>query len=536
MRNRLFAFQFGGFILRRCFSTAGGNRLLLPAFRSPLLLPKTPYLRNGPDLYGSQFRGLSVRFFSSRTDEDDDGARSTARASEEEEGALAKLISDELRKNRQGEGEVLPLAKRLDLSFSHVTVTPALLLATLNISPDAGRTVLDFLTWAKSRPGFSPTDEVFSYYVNYFGRRKDFKAAHEVLADNREAVGVKCFEAIVDRLVRAGRPNKAVELFDRMEADYGFERSFDSLKHIISCLCERGHASHAEKMVKSLASEFFPDAYICDALISGWCIDGKLDEARRLMNEMHRGGFEMTTFAYNSLLDCVCRLCREKDRFRLQSEAQKLLVEMERNGVPRNVDTFNVLITNLCRIRKTEEAMNLFSRMGEWGCYPDETTYIVLIKSLYRAARISEGDDMMDRMKSAGYGDALDKKVYYEFIRVLCGVERISHALAVFAKMKEGCRPGIKTYDLLMRKLCAHGRVEKANALYKEAERNGVAVEPKEYRVDPKFVPTAKSAAAAKKTTTRETLPEKMARKRRRLKQIRLSFVKKPKKNMRAAY
>lgn len=321
-----------------------------------------------------------------------------------------------------------------------------------------------------------------------------------------------------------------------MENDYGFVRNFDSLKLIVSKLCENGFASYAEKMVKNLANEFFPDEYICDVLIKGWCVDGKLEEAKRLAGEMHRGGFEIGAMAYNAILDCVCKLCRKKDPFRLQSEAENVLVDMDVAGVPRNVETLNVLITNLCKIRKTEDAVNLFQRMGEWGCYPDETTFLVLIRSLYQAARVGEGDEMIDRMKSAGFGDALDKKAYYEFLNILCGIERIDHAMSVFAKMKEdGCKPGIQTYDLLMKKLCAHGKVDKANALFKEAENSGIQVTltPKAYKLDPRF---AKKPTVVKKEKKRETLPEKMARKRRTLKKIRLSFVKKPKKTMRRAF
>jgi hypothetical protein len=54
-------------------------------------------------------------------------------------------------------------------------------------------------------------------------------------------------------------------------------------------------------------------------------------------------------------------------------------------------------------------------------------------------------------------------------------------------------------------------------------------VTPKEYVVDPRFL----KKKVVKTEKKRETLPEKMARKRRRLKQIRLSFVKKPKRMMR---
>ncbi|KAL6124137.1 hypothetical protein ACLB2K_076652 [Fragaria x ananassa] len=210
----------------------------------------------------------------------------------------------------------------------------------------------------------------------------------------------------------------------------------------------------------------------------------------------------------------------KKDPFRLQSEAEKILVDMDFHGVPRNVETFNVLITNLCKIRKTDDALSLFHRMGEWG-------------SLYQAARVGEGDEMIDRMKSAGFGKALDKKAYFGFLKILCGIERIDHALYVFKKMKQdGCEPWIKTYDLLMGKLYAHNRADRATALFNEEQKKGVPVTHKPYQVDPKYLKKPK----AEKENTRETLPEKMTRKRRRLKQIRPSFVKKPKKGMRRAY
>ena len=55
-------------------------------------------------------------------------------------------------------------------------------------------------------------------------------------------------------------------------------------------MCDNGYASCAEKMVKVLADEI-----ICDLLIKGWCVDGKLDEAKRLVGEIYRGGFEIGT-------------------------------------------------------------------------------------------------------------------------------------------------------------------------------------------------------------------------------------------------
>ncbi|KAG8652341.1 pentatricopeptide repeat-containing protein PNM1, mitochondrial [Manihot esculenta] len=446
---------------------------------------------------------------------------------------IAQSISTELIKIPDTES--LSISQRLNLNFSHITssITPSLVLQTLNLSPDAGRAVLGFHQWLVTAAGFKQTDETISFFIDYFGRRNDFQSTHELLRDGKGLVGSKSLESMVDRLVRAGRPTKVVGFFDRMERDYGFKRDRESLTLIVNKLCDNGYASYAERMVKNLANEIFPDERICDLLIKGWCVDGKLEEAKRLAGEMYRGGFEIGAMAYNAILDCVCKLCRAKDPFRLHSEAEKVLIEMDTRGVPRNVETFNVLINNLCKMRKTQDAMNLFYRMGEWGCNPDETTFLVLIKSLYQAARVGEGDEMIDRMKSAGYGEKLDKKAYYSFLKILCGIERLEHAMTVFEMMKaDGCKPGIKTYDLLFGNWCAHNRLDKANSLFNEALSNGVPVTPKEYRVDAKFL----KPKAVKKEKKRETLPEKMARKRQRLKKIRLSFVKKPRKMMRPAF
>lgn len=392
--------------------------------------------------------------------------------------------------------------------------------------------MLGFHQWLVTEAGFKHTDETISFFVDYFGRRKDFKATHEMLLDGKDVIGSRSLESMVDRLVRAGRPTQVVGFFERMETDYGFKRDKESLRLVVQKLCDNGYASYAEKMVKNVANEIFPDNEICDLLIKGWCVDGKIEEAKRLAGEMYRGGFELGTMAYNAMLDCVCKLCRLKDPFRMVPELRKVLLEMEIRGVPRNVETFNVLIYNFCKIRKTEDAMREFYSMMAWGCYPDETTFLVLIRSLYQAARVVEGDAMIDGMRSAGYGDKLDKKAYYGFLKILCGIERLEHAMIVFEMMKAyGCKPGIKTYDLLMGKWCACNRLDKANALYNEALNNGVPVAPKEYRLDPKFL---KKPKVVKKEKKRETLPEKMARKRRRLKQIRLSFVKKPKRMRRA--
>ncbi|PRQ20071.1 putative pentatricopeptide [Rosa chinensis] len=512
-------------LLLRCVSTSSS-----PTLQTLIPFPSTKPTHHIPSSITTTSHFLSLPHFSLPK-----SFSSSSSPPPPDESQLAQSISSHLLQHQpDSSSDPFSVAQALQSTFPHVTPTPSLLLSVLNLSAEAGRTVLGFNQWLIQNPDFHHTDNTLSYFVDYFGRRKDFKAAHDViLTAPRDVAGPKTLAASIDRLVRAGRPVQAVSFFEKMEEDYGLKRDKAALRLVVEKLCENGFASNAEKMVKGLVNEFFPDEYVCDLLIKGWCVDGKLDEARRLAGEMYRGGFEIGTSAFNAILDCVCKLCRKKDPFRLHSEAEQILVDMDFHGVPRNVETFNLLITNLCKIRKTEDALNLFHRMGEWGCSPNETTFLELIRSLYQAARVGEGDEMIDRMKSAGFGEALDKKAYFGFLKILCGIERIDHALSVFKKMKQdGCEPGVKSYDLLMGKLYAHNRADRATALFNEAQKKGVPVTHKTYQVDLKYLKKPK----AKKENMRETLPEKMARKRRRLKQIRLSFVKKPKKGMRRAY
>lgn len=450
---------------------------------------------------------------------------------------LACSISAELVKISSADSSTSSSAPALDLPsyfslhFSDVRFDISLLAEILDLSHAAGRSAVDLYRWIVRYRSLTPSDASLSLVVHFLGRRKDFKAIDGLLAEFRGTVGPLAFDATLERLARAGRPTQALRFFDAAPTELGIRRDAAALSSLVAALAEHGFPGHAEGAVKQYATEVFPDEGICNALIRGWCNAGKLEEARRLMGEIIRGGFDLGTPAYNAILDCVCRLCRGKDPLCLQHEAEKILFEMESAGIPRDAETFRVLISNLCKIRMTEDAMKTFRRMSEWGCSPDAETYLALIRSLYQAARVSEGDEMVGWMRSAGFRDKLDRKAYYGFVKILCGIERVEHAMKVFRLMKGyGHAPGVKTYSLLTEKLATHNQGERANALFNEAIARRVPVTPKVYKIDKRYVKVKKE----KKVKKRLTLPEKMVKKRRRLKMLRLSFVKKPRSNRRA--
>ncbi|KAK1307103.1 Pentatricopeptide repeat-containing protein [Acorus calamus] len=392
-------------------------------------------------------------------------------------------------------------AEDLRLRFPDLRPSPSLLPHVLAASPPPAAPP------SPSTAGSPATPPL----VDYLGRRNDFAAVDQVLSESRGVSGPLTFRSAVDRLVGAGRATQAVAFFERMDRDFGLPRNEETMSFVVTALCRGGFPGHAERMAKALVAEFPPDQAICDTLIGGWCADRKLHEARRFAGEVERGGFDITTAAYNALLDCTCKLCIEKDPLRMKPETEAVLLEMDERGVPRDAGTFKVLIANFCAIRQTGEALKLFERMGEWSCSADSETYVALIKSLYRAARVEEGDEMIGRMRDAGLGADLDAEAYGSFVKTLCHIRRLDHALKVFKMMRrDRRRPAAEIYEVLIRKLQEHGRKNEADALFERAVRNGAALEPNVCEVNPRYV---KKGEVKKKKLKRETLPMKTERK-----------------------
>lgn len=427
------------------------------------------------------------------------------------------------------------------LEETGIEMNPILLEQVISkVSKDAGRNVLRFYKWAVEQPGCESNVEIFNAVIDFLGRRKDFKAVETLLKENVASgncdvggqIGLKTFEIVVERLVKAGREKQAVVFFNKME-EYGFNQNEEAQKIAVQWLCERGFASYAENLVKSLADTYYPDEEICNTLVKGWCVAGKLNEAKRMVNEMSVGQIAMGVMAYNALLDCICMLCREKDPFRLLPEANKILVEMEAAGVPRNESTFNILITHLCKIRKTEDAYQFFLKMEQYGCSPNLTTYVVLIRSLFQAARVAEGHEMLDEMKKAGF--EANVKAYFSFIKVLCGIQRVEHAHKVFSTMiGHGCLPGKETFELLIPKLCEIGYTRKAKRVFRKAVEKGWLPSSRQDILEQSKV--KKPVEEKKEKPKRLTLSMIKKKKNLRLKRIRLSFVKKPKSSRRLTH
>lgn len=363
-----------------------------------------------------------------------------------------------------------------NLNQSGIIPTPPLMEQVIHRCGDEAvcRRILVFFNWCTRQPGCHLSDDFFNTFLDLFARKNDLKAMEMLVADMRREgrqMALKTFAHVTERLVRAGRDKEAVGLFIRLSG-LEYQRAFTI---VVCALCEKGFAERAEKLIKHMKKNLPLDEIIFNSLIHGWCVKGNSEEARRIMEDMRSHGFRPGLIAYNSLLKCICKTFAEKDPSKLMHEGNDIVVEMQRNEVSPNQFTFNILIAHLCKIRSINCAHKQFRIMEKCGCSPNSVTYVLLIKTMYLTDRLVDGDKMLDRMIEAGFKP--DEKTFHSFIAVLCGIERVDHALCVLSRMEGDSEGKSKLFDLLIGKLCRSGQFDKAQLLWNEAAQKGLTLD-----------------------------------------------------------
>ncbi|KAF8408140.1 hypothetical protein HHK36_007282 [Tetracentron sinense] len=387
------------------------------------------------------------------------------------------------------------------LNGSTVSITSALVTHIMdsckNGAPNSRR-VLRFFLWSQKNPNCKLGDEEFNHAIQVFAKMKDLTAMDILISDLRKEqrkMESETFSLVAETLVKLGREDDAVGLFKNLEKFKCWKDSV-TVTAIVQALCGKGHARKAEGVVWHHKNKIFGvEPCIYRSLLYGWCVHGNVKESRRILNEMKLARVPPDLFCYNTLLRCQCKRNLKFNPSALVPEAFNLMMEMRSNGVSPTSISFNILLSCLGRTRRVKEACRILDTMNGSGCSPDWVSYYLVMRVMYLTGRFGRGNRLMDEMIEQGLMP--EQKFYYDLIGVLCGVERVNHALGLFKKMKKNSVGGYgPVYDMLIPKLCRGGEFEKGRELWDEAMKMGVVLQCSSDVLDPLitevFKPTKK--------------------------------------------
>ncbi|GLT81163.1 hypothetical protein SLA2020_525650 [Shorea laevis] len=115
-----------------------------------------------------------------------------------------------------------------------------------------------------------------------------------------------------------------------------------------------------------------PDNCVLGFLVSSFSQAGKFDIAGKVLSEVQSEGLGVSSFVLNNMLNMMVKQ-------NLVEEAVSLYKEHLRSNSCVDTWTFNILIRSLCRVGKVDQAVEIFSDMGNFGYFPDIVTYNTII-------------------------------------------------------------------------------------------------------------------------------------------------------------
>ncbi|KAM0953124.1 putative tetratricopeptide-like helical domain superfamily [Dioscorea sansibarensis] len=163
---------------------------------------------------------------------------------------------------------------------------------------------------------------------------------------------------------------------------------------------------------------------------------------------------------------------------RLRSHPETLLLLLDsyrRNSVPVSLRTFKVIL-NLCfHSNLVGPALSLFNQMPSFGCHPDTPFFNTVLRLLAHNLETHHASialKLFDEMLASGRSP--DIVTYVLVIKALCAANRVSEACNIVSQMRaNGCSPNKVVLSALFDRACAVGEFDKAMEILGEMEHAG---------------------------------------------------------------
>ncbi|XP_057797768.1 putative pentatricopeptide repeat-containing protein At1g12700, mitochondrial [Salvia miltiorrhiza] len=143
-----------------------------------------------------------------------------------------------------------------------------------------------------------------------------------------------------------------------------------------------------------LKSGYEPTIVTFDTLIKGLLLVGRIPEAAKVFWMLLAYQLcEPDEHTYSTMIN---RLCKARDT--LEAIDLLCLLEKEKVNCKPNVYAYSAVIDGLCKEGKVDDALQLFSSLGDKGISANVVTYNPIIEGLCNMRRMDEAEDILKKM------------------------------------------------------------------------------------------------------------------------------------------
>ncbi|XP_057980582.1 pentatricopeptide repeat-containing protein At1g05600 [Malania oleifera] len=212
---------------------------------------------------------------------------------------------------------------------------------------------------------------------------------------------------------------------------------------------------HVKALInESLIKGMIPSMASYSAMAVDLYSQGKIDDANRVLDEMHEGGFRASLSIYEAKIAALC------SEGRMIESMEVIGKEMKEYSCVPTVKVYNIVMKGLCDERKSDLAFGFLEKMNvQLGCVPNKETYDILVDGLCHDGKFVEASRVLEEMLIKSYWPGVD--TYNTLIRGLCFVGRKYEAVVWLEEMVSQCKtPNPFVWNALVASVCTSDMAE----------------------------------------------------------------------------
>ncbi|KAL8059192.1 hypothetical protein ABFS82_03G068200 [Erythranthe guttata] len=247
-------------------------------------------------------------------------------------------------------------------------------------------------------------------------------------------------------------------LIHGMAIKLGLSRELRVNNSILSVYAKCGLLSLAEKFFERMEVN---DRVSWNAMITGYCHAGQINEAERLIESMKEEGLEPDEITWNVLISSCNHLGK-------CDVAKKLMNAMETCGVKPDVFTWTSMILGFAQNNRRLEAVKLFREMLLSGVVPNGITVMSAISACSSLKDVRKGKEVHLVAIKLGHGE--DVLVGNSLVDMYSKCGKLDSARRVFDTMSE---KDVYTWNSMIGGYCQAGYCGVAHDLFKQMQESG---------------------------------------------------------------
>lgn len=207
------------------------------------------------------------------------------------------------------------------------------------------------------------------------GRMEDGFRILELMEESKGGSGgrISPYNSVLYGLYKENRLDEALEFLSKLQNLFP-KAVFRSLR--ILEFCKEGRIEDAKRVYDQMTGEGgIPSVLVYDCLIRMFCLKGYMREAIELINEMVGRGYFPVASTFNDVISGFCTHGK-------LGSALKLVEDMAGRGCILDAGSYSPLIDAFCGVGDIQKAVMLLLQMLQTGIIPDDSTWKSVLLSL----------------------------------------------------------------------------------------------------------------------------------------------------------